>query len=378
MGLTQLNARQRLAHIDSLRGIAAFLVIWNHVTETFVKLSPAVAEKGTWMADIALEANFGRIGVLLFFAISGFVIPYSFKGDVYSGSVAFVVKRFFRLFPLFWSSMLGALVILFWIPGRDVGLDRVLANATMIPEFLGYQPLVGLYWTLAIELTFYGLCLLLFLFRVLDKPGVLAALCIAFFSVFIAHLRGWDSRFAGFRIDAGFSYYCSFLGVMFWGASVRYWHDHRSVFAAIALSVTSLVILAPGVGALYRVLALGAVDIRMFAISQLVPPVLFLLGVFVIKLRSPVFVWFGVISYSAYLMHPLVFQSIFDMLVKYDLRVLMGFHLSVYLAASLFFIVLVSALTYRYIESPANRFGHHLSKTILSPIYRVAGQKGTG
>ena len=38
----------------------------------------------------------------------------------------------------------------------------MLANLTMLQQFAGIENVIGLYWTLQIELIFYGLCVLLF------------------------------------------------------------------------------------------------------------------------------------------------------------------------------------------------------------------------
>ena len=57
----------RFSHIDALRGIAAFLVIWLHVSEVFVRLSPETMAQGTALYDIAWAVDVGRIGVVVFF-----------------------------------------------------------------------------------------------------------------------------------------------------------------------------------------------------------------------------------------------------------------------------------------------------------------------
>jgi peptidoglycan/LPS O-acetylase OafA/YrhL len=71
-------AGPRLRRIDALRGIAALLVVWLHVAESYVGLGPI---DGRWMYEFARSIDVGRVGVVAFFLISGFVIPFSIRID---------------------------------------------------------------------------------------------------------------------------------------------------------------------------------------------------------------------------------------------------------------------------------------------------------
>ena len=94
-----------MGHIDAIRGFAALLVAFMHISAGFVKL-PGVKAQGTFLYDIAYQLNFGQVGVIAFFAISGFVICPTLKGERSAGVRKFLTSRFFRLFPAFWTSML--------------------------------------------------------------------------------------------------------------------------------------------------------------------------------------------------------------------------------------------------------------------------------
>src|SRR6218665_2704395 len=94
---------QRFAHIDSLRALAALLVLWMHSSGNLWMFSaPSMQHK---LFDIAYLLDFGRLGVVLFFAISGFVIPSSLSGNKADKCWRFVIKRLFRLYPLYWLSI---------------------------------------------------------------------------------------------------------------------------------------------------------------------------------------------------------------------------------------------------------------------------------
>lgn len=151
----------RYSHIDSLRAIAVLLVIWMHTSEVFVNTAhPSLQDQ---FFEIAYMLDFGRIGVVIFFAISGFVIPASLHGEKLSGSRSFFTKRLFRLYPLYWVSILFGLITTWWIWGKDISYSTILWNLTMLQEAAGYTSIQGLYWTLQTELIFYTLCVLLFI-----------------------------------------------------------------------------------------------------------------------------------------------------------------------------------------------------------------------
>ena len=61
-----VQTNNRFETIDALRGIAALLVIWQHSSETFIR-KIGVAQHGTFLADIAKDYDFGRIGIIVFF-----------------------------------------------------------------------------------------------------------------------------------------------------------------------------------------------------------------------------------------------------------------------------------------------------------------------
>jgi peptidoglycan/LPS O-acetylase OafA/YrhL len=51
--------------------------------------------------DIAQFAGFGRVGVVIFFALSGFVIPSSLRADHPETCREFLIKLLLRLYPIY-------------------------------------------------------------------------------------------------------------------------------------------------------------------------------------------------------------------------------------------------------------------------------------
>ncbi len=143
-------AQPRLAWLDALRGIAVLLVVWEHLSHVLLHHLRLVIEH--WFFA-------GYAGVCLFFLVSGYIVPASLERR---GSLSdFWVGRLARLFPLY-TLVLATVAVL-----QVVGLrppvqfaaahpvQAVLAYATMLPDLLWLPDLLGVTWTLAFEMVFY-------------------------------------------------------------------------------------------------------------------------------------------------------------------------------------------------------------------------------
>ena len=163
----------RIRHVDSLRAVAALLVVSLHLAQT---LGPLVATGPAWRGLLVrwpLTVQAGRMGVMVFFMVSGFVICRSFGGPRVGGARRFLIKRFCRLYPAFWTSLVVGFLV--WLAvGRGWTAGTLAANATMAPSVFGQPYVLGVYWTLETELLFYGLCLGLYLVGRLENRALLA------------------------------------------------------------------------------------------------------------------------------------------------------------------------------------------------------------
>jgi peptidoglycan/LPS O-acetylase OafA/YrhL len=145
----------RLQELDALRGIAATMVMWFHYTVQYQEFFGP-----TQVMRFALPP--GRYGVQLFFVISGFVI---FLTLSHSRSLwDFAANRLCRLYPPYWASLAITFVIIhsFPLPGFEVTLWQAVVNLTMLQYWLFTPHLDPVYWTLSVELAFYGFVSVLF------------------------------------------------------------------------------------------------------------------------------------------------------------------------------------------------------------------------
>jgi peptidoglycan/LPS O-acetylase OafA/YrhL len=357
----------RFSHIDALRGIAALLVIWLHVSEVFINISPETLALGAGLYDVAKAIDVGRIGVVVFFAISGFVICRSLNGKITEGSKKFLIRRLLRLYPAFWVSIVLGLFSIWWLFDKPFSWNIIAANITMLPELLGEPPIIGLYWTLETELAFYLLCWLLFVSRSLNNPLILFLIpaFLAFFFV-VAKLFIMPPELRSSLKVMPYN-----LAIMFWGGFFRYWYDNKKAVLILAarkvrlqwlLYVLTIIVLIPAIAALIK----GNVEqndtlIRLGS-SYILGISVFLAGNLVCKIKNQFMAWTGTISYSLYLVHPVILYSLFWYLKNKAPYWLMTFHLSVYIGFTMVVTIVLSAIIYYSVEKPAIDFAHKLTR----------------
>lgn len=178
------EAREKIVFADSLRGVAVLSVLIFHYFYFFYAFSEAINPGIGWptlkcalpydvhFLDFSPYLNLGIYGVSLFFLISGFVIPFSLCNH---GVKSFLIQRFFRLVPPYIIALLLVLIAYrlstytFDIPFAYTWW-KILVN--MIPgiiDLLKVPTINGVTWTLEIEMKFYCVCALAFVwFRTYD------------------------------------------------------------------------------------------------------------------------------------------------------------------------------------------------------------------
>jgi peptidoglycan/LPS O-acetylase OafA/YrhL len=143
--------------LDGLRAVAALLVVYAHLSRYLFRDVRAVS--GEWL-------HAGPAGVMLFFLVSGYIIPASLERR---GSLrSFWISRACRLVPLY--LVVIAAVLLLAVAGvarLDPALTAhpvtaAVAHATMLPFLLGVPPVTPVLWTLTFEMAFYLLVSALF------------------------------------------------------------------------------------------------------------------------------------------------------------------------------------------------------------------------
>ncbi|KWE55124.1 acyltransferase [Burkholderia sp. MSMB2157WGS] len=357
----------RLDHIDAMRAVAVLLVIWTHYAERFVALAGAQQ----WLDTLQRSVNFGRIGVVVFFGISGLLIPVSLRGPAGAGTRRFLIRRFLRLYPAFWLSIPIGCVVFWTLFGKPVSAALLIANATMIPTAFGQEPVMGHYWTLETELYFYGLCLVLFWWGGLHRMRDLSLACIGLCAVFVTTVALHvfpDDTLGQYK---AMPYH---LAIMFWGACFRQAYDRprdtlrvgwgRGEHAGIALTyrcvaglLTAMIVGVALVGA--------ANDWRHHNVDHLPSSLAYVVGVAifvamatVLKVRARAMAKLGEVSYSIYLFHAIPLFGFYWLCEHYRWT---GWPLGVYMIVPVVPLIALSYLSYRYCEAPCVRLAHRLT-----------------
>jgi len=259
--------------------------------------------------------------------------------------------------------------------GKQWDLPNILGNASMLYSLFDAKPIIGVYWTLEVELLFYLLCLGLFLLGLLHRPGVLFLI-----GLFLMGLSEWifshpDIRYAittatGMWVWAFLPWN---LAIMFWGGLFRMWYDDRNrtvLVGSYSVSVFTLVV-ALLVCILARPMALivkWSFEGELWALHEMVPfPLalgLFIVGSLYFKVNNRFLVWLGTISYSIYLLHIVAIEWVQFVLSTYFIQ-WMDFSLCVYLVICTGLSIVMAALVYYAVEKPAILVGRRLQKPFV-------------
>ena len=144
---------QRMGSLDLLRLVSALAVVAFHYL--FRGSAGQVPYLDHPYPAAQAMALYGYLGLNLFFMISGFVIAWSAEGRTFR---AFAIARFARLYPGFVICMTITFAVLLFAgdPRLPVGTAQYAANLAMIPQVFGQPFMDGVYWTIVLELVFYG------------------------------------------------------------------------------------------------------------------------------------------------------------------------------------------------------------------------------
>lgn len=291
---------KRLVALDYLRGLAAVGIMIYHYSMWSLG---SIYQSDTFLGRI------GIYGVSIFYILSGLTL-YHVYGAVETNKERigrFFLKRFFRIYPLLWLATLGTLIVF----STPLNWHKLLLNVTGLFGFIQWDGYIATgAWSIGNELVFYAFFPIFVHFSQKSK--------VAFYGI-SALIVGIGFYFAFFHLDPALSFdeqwkdYVNPLNQLYLFLSGFWigWLFSNSNFEAIWLRIALVFLLAAffyiPVNGPQLNLVVGAERIILSAVCIAICLV-FYKG----KLEIPGWVGrffsiLGEISYSIYLLHPIVF-----------------------------------------------------------------------
>jgi peptidoglycan/LPS O-acetylase OafA/YrhL len=353
----------------------------------------------------------GTYGITVFFLVSGYIVPASLTR---TGNVRrFWISRLFRIYPL-WAlaSTIIALLAVTDVAQWRTGLPdlapgtAVLAHVTMLQDLLFVPSVINVLWTLSYEMAFYLLVVALFTARLHTRPAAVATGfaigAVAFGSLLpvagLSRAAGIDVVVAAVTVATAVAICCAMssrgpvrtagallggvlslalvtangrvgpwqglviMAAMFTGTAV--YQAERGEAGRRTVVVAAVVVLACSIAAgVWHSRTWGlpaaaeAAFQRGWTSAMALAALTFAAGLALRRKRLPrLLTGIGVISYSIYLLHPVLFQSL-DRLVGRPRQDDPGM-----VVAALAVLLLVSWFGYRLVEAPAQRLGRALAR----------------
>jgi peptidoglycan/LPS O-acetylase OafA/YrhL len=307
---------QHFDALDGLRGLAALAVMFSHLAYAY---TDTVSPDGLAGTILMAVRNTGHAAVVLFFALSGFVLFVAFERRPDTPYVSYLIRRLFRIWPALLAALIIAAILHALIPLTPAGPWtqsnwRYDFSPTM---FVRHVLLLGVSehdrildpvsWSLAVEVRFslllYPLALLLRANR-----GVFLALALACYGIGRLTLSKLE-------IHEPYQVGHSILGTL---AMTLFY------LPGFCLGMLTAAIVLRGQRPIPAWLQIGGfilgAAVGRFAHDDLIGALGDILAIYVLTTPGPVTsilthhltAWLGRVSYSLYIIHlPLVFAATF-------------------------------------------------------------------
>ncbi|WP_176480139.1 acyltransferase [Mesorhizobium sp. WSM3859] len=313
----------RIRSLDGLRGLCAIIVmffhwwllspaVWNVVSKGVI---PAAGSPLFMISKTPLNVLVaGSSAVFIFFVISGVVLALTFEEVDRHDSVAFIVKRFCRIYLPYAVAILVSLSAMLLVqpapvPGLSEWFNTYAWSQTITPlRLLNYVLMTNhdttldpVIWSLAHELRISLVFPLIFFF--MARHGTVALVALVAFSLAaeiilaIAHVHWVIGEF----LNTGKYLFLFAFGIWLYRRGAAPGHREGrartlvlGVSALIAIFLSARIDLLAFTPAAFLLSTVGSILVVALALGQ---------NAIANALASNGAVWFGRISYSLYLMH---------------------------------------------------------------------------
>lgn len=359
----QLEKVTYFKNLDGLRAIAAFAVVFAHLaywfefpeTPSYQTLKFLLAFNGEWG---------GRLGVIFFFVLSGFLITYLMYaeqakyGKVNLGN--FYLRRVLRIWPLYYLTLLIGFIIypLFvQLAGgahhENASLFLYAIFAANFDHIYNYFPstnLLGVQWSVAVEEQFYLIWPVIFIYFNRSKNFFFLLLGLILLSE-LFYIK------AGSRLNAGDYHFGSCLRYLSIGGLLGYiCYNKTEQLLYILNKISKPLIILIYISCLTIIMLQNVITETFSAYKYIyhIIPALFFSFVIVEQNFSkhsffkigalPWLSWLGRISYGIYLTHMVAINIVIALFSKSQDYLLIKMILSILLT------IIISHLSYTYFE----------------------------
>ncbi len=341
-----MNKTPHLDSLDMLRAAAAILVCLHHAFITWGAQDHQTGFKYTLLHQMAWDLDLGKIGVMIFFLISGYLIPFTVSTTGLAAQKVFIKKRFFRIYPMFIVAITFGLLINALTKDYQFDLIELILNIFLVPNLFGQEFISGVFWTLQIEIFFYLIVASAIPWVTLNKKSYLVSCMLIALALGAEAARAMSTELGALRELSRVFGMTSFI---FLGSLLRFWRDR----ALDRVGTVTLVIFLTH-EFIYRTLKLYQVDVvsaapKFSSLAGAIAVITFL-WVLLVKKGPHFLVFLGRISYSLYLVHMPVILLTVNALAATQVG-FRGIYLDLlFFSLILIFSISISAVTYRYVE----------------------------
>ncbi|PLR90765.1 acyltransferase family protein [Bacillus sp. T33-2] len=388
---------KRYHELDSLRGLAALSVVMSHCLISFPVFLSAVAHESIDHPTVKFLANSpihifwaGHEAVILFFVLSGYVLSLQFLNHQYTKYSIYVTRRFFRIYVPYITSILVSMFLFTALEENDSdALSSWFNSMWSIPfdlkQAISFLLLLGfdthnintVTWSLVHELRI-SLIFPLVMVVVLKYnwfKSFLYGFMITITTWYIMSFISWHLTNQNISLMIQSFSYTAYYSLFFILGAIfaKYRHVIAHYFKCFGIITKSLLIILalllyinewilPHIGYIKLYGTLSAKLISTFVIDFLISIGVLVLFTFSLNwapftkvLTNRVFIYLGKISYSVYLVHPIIL-----LFFVYATKNILP------LNSLIFFVLLLSlsvaSLMYKYVEKPSISLGRWMTK----------------
>lgn len=335
---------EHLLGLDLIRGCAAVLIMLYHYTSHFFEHEVF----GGFSNSFPIQISWGCMAVASFFLLSGFLM----EKELEKGTQLTVLirKRFLRLYPSFWVSMILTTIVLLllYTPGVRSFRDFLL-NLTMLPGLFHADPIDGAYWTLQYEFFFTVIILFLMLVERIAAKSIINYLLLLWAIYTLLFYFIYNRYNGNLVISCLFIISCAEYGAVFClGVCLKRLIIHNgdgiSLCSVILAILSSYLWLSRYRSVSYFWWTIGT-SLMILYVSLNRDSILNKNNLFVRTIA-----WIASISYPLYLIHQYIGYSIMRKIMDF------GIFNEIMLVFPISFVTTVAFLIHRFIEVPAAKW----------------------